>query len=64
MASGQPGQIFQTTSLLPVSCLQRVRKCGSGDVVNMMMAEDCRKLYGVLVQVGSRKYHVFRPILI
>ena len=41
-----------------------VRKCGGRDVVNIMMAEDCLKLYGVLIHVGSRKYHVFRPILI
>ena len=41
-----------------------VRKCGGRDVVNITMAEDCLKLYGVLIHVGSRKYHVFRLILI
>ena len=53
-ASGQPGQLFQATSLLPVSCSQRpVRKCGGRDVVNITIAEDCLKLYGVLVHMLS-----------
>ena len=57
--------MFQIGSLLPVSYSNGpVIKCGSRDAVNITMAEDWFKLYGVLIYVGSCKYHVFRPILI
>ncbi len=40
-----------------------VCKCGGRDVVNITMAEDCLKLYGALVHIGSRKYYASRSYL-
>ena len=33
-----------------------VSRCSGRDVINIMMSEDCLKLYGVLIHIGSRKY--------
>ncbi len=33
-----------------------IRKCHGRDVINRNISEECLKLYGSLVQIGSRKY--------
>ena len=33
------------------------RKCSGRDVINITISQDCLKLYGVLIQIGSRKYY-------
>ena len=40
----------------PVHHAGPVSRCSGRDVINIMMSEDCLKLYGVLIHISSRKY--------